>query len=165
MNLTSIYLWTLVRTWNRPASAKMAILSVRPLTSGTKWLQICPTWHQTFMGIIRGPLLPRSEFHQGSVKFWLVHQIALALCIILFSFIEEKCLNWCTRYEYYFFGNLVIFLCFYFYVIKWGLIIKGHTKSQPWLSSHHWAIRQSGLHQAKKGHAVIWQLKICTLPP
>ena len=45
----------LVRTWTRPTSAKLAILSGRPLTSGTKMTQICPTWHQTLMGIIRGP--------------------------------------------------------------------------------------------------------------
>ena len=67
-------------------------------------------------------LITRSWFHQGSVKFWLVSQVALAPQIILFRVIEDICLNWCTTYEYIFFRILVIFICFHIHIIKWGII-------------------------------------------
>ena len=48
---------SLVQTRIRLESTQPAILSVRPPISVTKKTQICPILPQTFMGIIRGPVL------------------------------------------------------------------------------------------------------------
>ena len=57
--------------------------------------------------------IPRSGFHQGSVKFLLVRQIALAPCYILLSVVGEKCSNSCILdINFIIFRNLEIYFAF-----------------------------------------------------
>ena len=59
-----------VRIWYQPASAKPAILSIRPpiFALGPKWPQICPTWHQTCIGIIMDPGSTADYRWEGQMK-------------------------------------------------------------------------------------------------